>query len=200
MLSRDLLSFASVLSIFVASNALAAPEKYAFDPKHTATTWTANHIGFSNPSGKFMGADGVLLFDELAPEKSSVDVTIKTDGLVSGLDDFNAHLKSKDFLNVAAFPTAHFVSTKVEKVGKNKLKVTGDLTLVGITKPWVLDVTVNKIGVQPMTLKKTAGFSAKGVIKRSDYGITYALPHVSEEVKIDIEAEAGLMETPSPAK
>ena len=185
--------FAVTAAAFTFAHAAHAAN-YQFDPKHTATTWQANHIGYSNPTGKFMGADGTLVFDEAAPEKSTVDVTINTAGVISGLDDFNAHLKSKDFLNVEAFPTARFVSKKVEKTGKDTLKVSGDLTLVGITKPLVLDVKINKIDIQPMTKKKTVGFSATSVIKRSEFGINYALPMVGDDVKIAIEAEAALVE------
>ena len=96
------------------------------------------------------------------------------------------------FFNSEQFPTATFSSNKVEITGPDTAVVTGDLTLVGVTKPVTLDVKLNKIGENPISKLKTAGFSATGVVKRSEFGISYALPGVSDEVQIAIEAEANV--------
>lgn len=171
--------------------ALAA-ETYTIDPTHTTVIWSANHLGFSKPHGLFPLVEGTITVDEAAIANSKVDVTIKTGLIVTGIEKFDAHLKNADFFNVDKFPTATFKSTKVEKTGSKTAKVTGDLTLLGVTKPVTLDVTLNQKGEHPMNKKQTVGFSATGTIKRSDFGINYALPNVSDEVPLIIEAEASL--------
>jgi len=188
-LLRTSLLLAGLLA--VTSTAQAAPETYTLDPTHTAVTWTINHFGFSNPWGKFSMITGSLTLDEKAPQDSKVDVTIPTDELVTGLPKLDEHLKSKDFLDVATYPTATFVSTKVTLTSKGTARVEGNLTLHGVTKPETLNVTLNKIG-ENMFKKKTAGFSATTTIKRSDFGITTYLPMLGDEVKLYIESEANL--------
>jgi polyisoprenoid-binding protein YceI len=182
---------AILLAPLCAFNAWAA-DRYELDVTHTNIVWQANHFGFSSPSGKFVKSEGVVVLDETKPEKSSVTVTIDTASLRTGIEKFDEHLKSKDFLEVEKYTTAKFVSTKVDVTGKNTANVTGDFTLHGITKPVVLEVTLNKIGESPASKKHTAGFSATTTIKRSDFGMEYALPGVSDLVNIDIEAEAVL--------
>lgn len=181
---------ALVLSMPVVS--AHAAETYQFDPNHTNILWHANHFGFSSPTGRFGIDDGSVTIDEANPAKSSVDVTIDTNDLTTGIPKFDAHLKSKDFLDAEKFPTATFKSTKVDVTGKDTAKVTGDLTLHGVTRPVVLDVKLNKIGDHPMTKKKSVGFTATTTIKRSDFGITMYVPNVSDEVKLDIESEASV--------
>ena len=186
--SLSLMLLASVLS----APAFAAPQNYTLDPMHTNVVWSANHFGFSNPSGKFATVQGTLVLNQDAPVNSKVNVTIALASVITGIDKFDAHLKSDAFFDVAKFQTATFVSDKVEVTGKDTAKVTGNLTLHGVTKPVVLDVKLNKIGENPINKKGTAGFSATTVIKRSEFGINYALPGVSDEVKIAIESEANL--------
>ena len=172
-----------------------AAETYTFDPFHTNLTWSANHFGFSNPSGKFATVTGTVTLDEAKPDASMVEVTVKTGSVVTGIDLFNEHLTSEKFFDSAKFPAATFRSTKVEVTGKDTATVTGDLTLLGISKPAVLNVKLNKIGENPISKLKTAGFSATGVVKRSEYGMNYALPNVSDDVQITIEAEANIQPT-----
>ncbi len=171
-----------------------AADNYKLDPSHTNITWQADHFGFSSQNGKFAEVEGDLLLDEKHPNKSQINVTINTKNIFTGLKKFDEHLKSDDFLKVKSFPTATFISKKVVITGKNTAKIHGDLTLVGVTKTVVLNVKLNKIGVNPISNKKTAGFSANTVIKRSDFGINYALPAINDEVKLTIDAEANLAE------
>lgn len=178
---------------FPAFSAFAAPETYVLDPKHTNITWHADHFGFSSPSGKFVESEGVLILDEENPQNSTVKVMIKPASVLTGLKDFDKHLRSEDFLDVENFPKATFVSDKVEVTGEDAAKVHGTLTLLGVAKPVVLDVRLNKIG-EDRDGVKTAGFSAATTIQRSDFGMDYALPGVSDEVRIDIETEANLEE------
>jgi polyisoprenoid-binding protein YceI len=183
-----------VLSSLILPFALKAEasERYVLDESHTQITWHANHFGFSTPSGKFVTVKGTVVLDEGKPEDSMVEVEIATKDLSTGIDKFDAHLKGADFLNVEQFPKASFKSEKVELTGKDTAKVHGKLTLMGIIKPVVLEVKKNKIGVNSFTQKKTAGFSAKTTLKRSDFGISYGIPGVADEVLITIEAEANV--------
>lgn len=186
---KTFLTFTSIIAA-LATNSFAASDKYIIEPNHTSVTWNANHFGFSNPSGKFSEVSGHIIFDENKPEKSSVDVIINLASLLTGLPKFDEHLKSKDFLDVATFPKAKFVSNKIVVTDKNKAKITGNLTLLKISKPVTLDVTFNKSGISPATKKQTIGFSATTQIKRSDFGINYAIPNIADEVNLVIEAEA----------
>lgn len=177
----------------------AAPETYNLDPNHTNISWHVDHFGFSSPSGRFGIKEGTLVLDEANPAASNLNVTIDVTGLVTGIPKFDEHIKSADFLDAAKYPTAIFKSTKVERSG-NEAKVTGNLTLHGVTKPIVLDVELNKIGEHPMTKVKSVGFSAETKIKRSDFGVNMYVPNVGDEVDIKIETEAGLAGAAKPAK
>ncbi len=181
-----------IIALFACLFSLSAQaaDSYSFDPSHTNILWHASHFGFSSPSGRFGIKEGTLTLDEAAPEKSSVSVVVDTTDLVTGIAKFDAHLKSADFLDVEKFPTAQFTSTKVEVTGKNTANVYGDFTLHGVTKPVVLQVTLNKMGEHPMSHKQAVGFSASTMIKRSEFGIDKYVPSISDEVQIAIEAEA----------
>lgn len=185
---KKLLTFCTAIFFVSAANAT----EYKLDPNHTNITWSANHFGFSNPNGKFNDATGTINFDEKNIEKSSVNVVINIESLVTGLKKFDAHLKSADFFDVDKFPTAKFMSTKVVKTTKNTGKIYGELTLHGITKPVVLDAKLNKKGNHPFTQKDTVGFSATTKIKRSEFDMNYGIPGVSDEVKLTIEVEASV--------
>jgi len=176
-----------ILFLFFTLSAQAA-DVYTLDPMHTYVAWRINHFGFSNPSGKWM-ANGTLTLDDKKPQDSKVSVTIQTANVVTGIAQLDEHLQGKLFFDVAEFPTATFVSNKIDIKGKNKALVHGILTLRGISKPVTLDVTLNKMGVNPITNKNAVGFSATAQIKRSDFGMTTLLPGLSDDVKLNIEAE-----------
>jgi len=173
-----------------AGTAAAAPVTYKLDPGHTMVLFSWNHFGFSNPTANLGQVDGTLVYDEAAPTKSTVEATLPLAGLDSFVPKLDEHLKSADFLDAAKYPTVTFKSTKVTSAGKDKLKVVGDLTVHGVTKPVTLDVTVNKVGPHPMMKVQTAGFDATATIKRSDFGVGAYVPNVSDEIKIRITTEA----------
>ena len=170
--------------------ALAAPVEYTIDPNHSQVEFTYNHFGFSNITGRFDQIEGKVIFDADAPAASSAKATIQIASLDAGVDKLDAHLKSGDFFDAAQFATAEFVSTAVEAVGAGKLKMTGDLTIHGVTKPVVFDVTINQVGDHPMKKIPAAGFDAQTKIKRSDFGIGLYAPNVSDEITIEITVEA----------
>jgi polyisoprenoid-binding protein YceI len=173
-----------------AGTAAAAPVTYKLDPGHTMVLFSWNHFCFSNPTANLNQVDGTLVYDEAAPTKATVEVTLPLSGLDTFVPKLDEHLKSKDFLDAATYPTVTFKSTKVTSAGKDKLKVVGDLTVHGVTKPVTLDVTVNKVGPHPMMKVQTAGFDATATIKRSDFGVGAYVPNVSDEIKIRITTEA----------
>ncbi len=164
---------------------------YTLDPNHTQVVFSWNHFGFSNPSAQFGKIEGTLEFDQAHPTNSSVKVTIPLASINTNVPDLDKHLQKPDFFDSAQFPDATFQSTKVEKgAAKDKLKVTGDLTLHGVTKPVVLNVTINKVGEQAMRKAQAAGFDATTTLKRSDFGIKTYVPMVSDDIKIHITSEA----------
>ena len=181
---------AAALGLAFAGTASAAAVTYKIDPNHTDVVASWSHFGFSNPIAHFGKVDGSITYDPAKPAASSVSVTIPLDGLNSHVPDFDEHLKSADFFDAAKYPNITFKSTKVEAAGTGKLKVTGDLTVHGVTKPSVLNVTINKIGEQPMAKRAAAGFEATTTLKRSEFGIGKFAPNVSDEVKIHITTEA----------
>ena len=181
----------TVLTFSLAAPALAA-DTYKLDPTHTAITWHISHFGFSSPSGKFMNVDGTLVLDEKNPAASKVSVTIPVADIDTGVAKLDKHLKTKDFFDVATYPTATFVSDKVDVTGKDTATVHGTLTLHGISKPVDLTVHLNKVG-ENMFKKQTAGFSAAAVIKRSDFGMTTYLPGLGDDVRLGIESEGNVV-------
>jgi polyisoprenoid-binding protein YceI len=174
------------------AGAPAQAETFVIDPHHTNVSWKVGHLGFSNVSGKFALGEGTINLDETTPANSSVKVTFKLADLSTGDAKFDTHLKSPDLFNAEKFTTATFESTKVEPTGDKSAKVTGNLTLLGVTKPVTLDVVLNNLGEHPMAKKKAVGFSATSTIKRSEFGLNYALPNVPDEVALDIQAEAAV--------
>lgn len=188
MFKRLLLS--AVLAT-AATGAFAAPVTYQLDPTHTNVIAQWNHFGFSNPSANFGEAKGVLVYDAANPTASSVKVTLPLSGLNTFTAKVDDHLRTADFFDATQFPEATFNSTRVDAAGEGKLKVSGDLTIKGITHPVVLDVTLNKVG-QNMGKQPTIGFDARTTLKRSDFGVGQFAPAVSDEVNIRITTEASV--------
>lgn len=172
---------------------------YKLDPTHTIVLAQWNHMGFSNPSLNFANGHGEIVYDAANPSASLVQVTFPLADITSFTPDFDTHLGSGDFFDVAKFPEATFRSTTVAANGGNKFTVTGDLTIKGISKPVTLDVTLNGAGPHPMTKTPTVGFDATASVKRSDWGLAYAAPAVSDDVQLRITTEASLVAGDAPA-
>jgi polyisoprenoid-binding protein YceI len=186
---------AAVLSYSLAMPA-SATETYKFDPLHTAVVWNVSHLGFSTPSGKFMNIDGTLVLDPQNLAASKVNVTIPIALMDTGVPKMDEHLKSKEFFDAATYPTATFTSNTVDVASKDTAVVHGTLTLHGVSKAVDLDVRINKIG-ENYSKVPTAGFSASATIKRSDFGITYFLPVLPDEIRLEIETEANSASAPT---
>lgn len=161
---------------------------YKVDAAHTQVTWQVNHLGFSMLEGQFGASEGSITIDPKRPAATKVDVTFPVDQLSVTSSGFSTHLKSPDFFNVSEFPTARFVSTAVTPKGTTGATMTGNLTIKGVTKPVTLDVAFVGAGANPMSKKLNFGFTARGTIKRSDFGLGMAVPVVSDEVRLKINA------------
>lgn len=181
---------AAILSIGAAAPAAAADFK--LDPDHTMAVFVVNHLGYSNMIGRFNDVSGTFSFDPATPEKAKISMAIDTASVDTDHKRRDDHLRGPDFFNAQEFPQMTFESTKVEVTGERTGKVTGDLTLLGVTKPVTLDVTFNKMEPHPLPPYNkvlTAGFSVRGSIKRSDFGMTYFLPAVGDEIQLMLEVE-----------
>ncbi|VEG90014.1 YceI family protein [Legionella spiritensis] len=167
----------------------AQAETLTLDPEHTYVLWHIEHLGFSTQAGKWY-ASGTVTLDKDNPQNSKVEATVKIADVVTGIPELDKHLKGKLFFDEAKYPTATFVSNKVDVLGDTKARVYGTLTLHGVSKPVTLDVTLNKVGKNPVNEKMTVGFTAKTSLKRSDFGMKTLLPQLGDDVRIEIGAEA----------
>lgn len=168
-----------------------AAENYRFDEAHTRLVFFVSHTGFANMVGRFKDFSGSLQLDEAHPARSKVDFTVETASVDTDHEGLNEKIRGDNFLKTKQFPAAHFVSTGVKLLGKNKAVVMGNLTLMGVTKPVQINVALNKKGTHPFTKDYVAGFTASLAIKRSDFGINFGLPDlIGDIVLFHIEAEA----------
>ena len=158
---------------------------YAVDNHHAQIQWTVSHFGFNDYFGIFGQPTGALTIDPAKPNDAKVSITIPVNELATSRGDLTKHMMTADFLDAAKYPTATFESTKVEATG-TKAKITGNLTLLGVTKPVVLDAQFTGAGTNPMSRKATIGFHASTTLKRSDWGMTKYVPLISDDVKINI--------------
>src|ERR1700689_2886854 len=182
-------------AVTVALPVLAHADTWSIDPPHTSVEFTVRHMMISNVKGQFQKTTGTITINGNDPASATIDATIDASSVDTRVERRDTHLKSPDFLDVAKYPTITFKSTKVEAAGPGKFKVTGDLTLHGVTKPVVLDVESSGAPVKVMG-GLHAGASATTKINRSDFGLSWnkALETggvvVGDEVAISIDVEA----------
>jgi polyisoprenoid-binding protein YceI len=169
-------------------NAVLAND-YTIDPNHSYVSFAINHLGFSTMRGKFDRQSGSMQFDP-AGKKASVTIEIDAASIDTGHDKRDAHLQSPDFLNAVENPTIGFKSTGVTWNGAKLATVSGDLTILGVSKPVTLQVTSMNCGEHPFSKKWTCGFDATGSIKRTDFGVNYGIPAIGEVLDLQIEVEA----------
>jgi polyisoprenoid-binding protein YceI len=182
------LIIASILSA-TALTAVAAPVTFNVDPSHTSAQFEVNHLGYSTQRGTFQKTSGTVVLD--AEKKTgSADITIETASLNTNWEARDKHLKSEDFFNVEKFPTITFKAKDFKFTGEALSSVTGDFTLLGVTKPVTLQVTSFKCAPHPMSKKPACGADAVATIKRSDFGMAAYVPAVSDEVTLRIQIEA----------
>lgn len=175
--------------------ALAAAETWSIDADHSSVGFTVRHMMVSNVKGSFGTFSGTVEVDEKDIAGSKVSVTIDAASINTGVAKRDEHLRSADFFDTARYPTVTYVSKKVEKSGKDRLKVYGDLTLRGVTRPVVLDVEGPTAAYRDPWGKTRRGASATAAINRRDFGLTWNKVIeaggvlVGDEVKIILEME-----------
>lgn len=188
-MKRYLTPLAIAASLAFAAPAIAAD--YKIDSTHVHTVFRVSHLGFSTTVGQFDEISGTIQFDQENAAEGSVDVTIQTASIDTANEKRDEHLRGSDFFDVENHPTMTFKSTAIEVTGEDTAKITGDLTILGVTKPVVLDAKLNKAGPHPMDAERyVAGFAATTTIDRTDFGMDYAAPALGAEVDIEIYAEA----------
>lgn len=175
--------------------ALAAPEQFNLDPSHSQVVFSYNHLGFSTTYGMFTGFEGEIMFDEEDPANSSVSVAMPVRSMLTGWEKRFEHFMSDEFFGASEGDMVTFNSTGIEVTGDTTAEITGDLTMNGVTKSVVLDAELNKLGGHPMMEGKPwVGFDATTTLMRSDFGMDFAVPAVSDEVEVMISIEAGKAE------
>ena len=179
------LSLPLILAALAGASAARA-DAYRFDPGHTVASFRCGPFGFGPQSGRVTGAHGALVFDPQHPRDSVVDVSLDMTTLHTNWRAFDGQLRGPDFLDVGRFPTASFKSRHVEVTGDGTAKVTGDLTLHGVTREVTMAVVVRRAADRADSL----GFSAMARIRRSDFGIDHQEPFVSDTIDLHIEAQA----------
>lgn len=183
--------------------AAAGTTTFQIDPRHSAANFSVTHLMISTVRGEFHGVNGTVVYDDKDVTKSTVNVTIDATSVDTHEPDRDKDLKSDNFFDVAKYPTITFKSTKVEQAGPGKLRITGDLTIHGVTKQVVLDATTPKTPIKdPWGLQRTA-VAASTKINRQDFGVKWNKSMdgggvvVSDEVNISLDVE---MIVPPPAK
>ncbi|MDD5229344.1 MAG: YceI family protein [Methylococcales bacterium] len=180
-----LLVFTSAISASV----FAAPETYTIDNNHTYPRFSYNHLGYSTQLSRFDKTTGSITIDR-AVKTGVVDVTIDTTSVNTGSPLFDQHIQGADFLDTTKYPTATFISSKVNFNDDNVASVDGTLTLKGISKPVSLVITSFQCMFHPMLLKSACGANATTVVKRTDFNMGKYAPLVGDDVTITLSVEA----------
>lgn len=177
-----------------ASPGVAQPTKYSLDPEHLTVAFLIDHIGYAKTLGIFREVSGSFVYDDQTNAITDAEVVVKTASVDTFHERRDDHVRSRDFLNVEAFPEMVFSNLEAAADGPDSGRVTGDLTLLGVTKRIELSVVLNKSAPYPFGSNppNTLGLSLHGQIKRSDFGMTYGVGNglVGDTVDLIIEVEA----------
>ena len=161
------------------------------DDPHSQLGFTVTHLGVSDISGTFNDFDVTIQSTKPDFSDAQFELSAKAASIDTRVEARNNHLKSADFFDVEKYPTLNFKSTSIKKAGKNKFKLSGDLTMHGVTKPVTMDLVYRGSVENPMSKKQTAGFQLTGTIKRSQFGIgdKFPAPMISDDVRIKADGE-----------
>ncbi|KUO17966.1 YceI family protein [Streptomyces dysideae] len=169
--------------------------EYTIDPAHSTLGFVARHAMVTNVKGKFLDFSGSLQLDGSDPAKSTASIDVKMESIDTGSADRDGHLKSADFFKADEFPTMTFRSTKAEALGGDDYRITGDLEILGVTKPLTIDLEFNGSAKDPFGNERI-GFEGKAEILRSEWGLTWnaALETggvlVSDKIKLNFDISA----------
>jgi polyisoprenoid-binding protein YceI len=187
---RRTLAAAPMVATFLSIATAAYTADYTIDPTHSHIVFMIDHLGFAKIVGLFSDFSGTLSFDPNNVSASKLNVTIKTESLQTQFAPRDKDLKGADWFNTTEFPEITYVGSQFAKKDEHKGTITGKLTLHGVAKPVTFDVVVNKVGQNPLDKINSAGFSARGTLKRSDFGMKTFLGAIGDDVDLVIEIEA----------
>ncbi|HRE50747.1 MAG TPA: YceI family protein [Flavitalea sp.] len=181
----------SFLTLAFISATVFAQTTWKSDPAHSKLAFTVTHLGIADVSGLFKTFEAAVTNAKDDFSDAVIELTADLASIDTEVEMRDNHLKSEDFFDVAKHPKMSFKSASIKKSGENKYKLTGDLTLHGVTKPVTVDLWYRGSLVNPASKALTAGFQVTGTIKRSDFGIgpKFPAPAISDEVKIKADGE-----------
>ena len=183
------IALAALVASLAAAPALAAPESYTLDSRHSFPTFTINHLGLSLQMGRFNKASGRIVLDREA-KSGSVELTIDAASIDMGIEKWDAAMRGEDYFNVEEHPTMSFRSTRVLFDGDKVTGAEGEFTLLGVTRPVSVTLSGFNCITHPLNKKIVCGGNASASFKRSDFGAGKYAPYVGDELRIDIALEA----------
>ena len=182
-------TLAAFATLATAMPALAELQTFTVDPLHTKPTYEVMHLGYSMQRGRFNKTSGKITLDTAA-KKGSAEITIDAASIDSGVPKLDEHLRNEDFFNVAKNPQITFKSTNFTFDGDKVKSASGELTMNGVTRPVTITANLFHCGPHPMNKKMLCGGDFTTMVKRSDYGMKYALPALGDDVTLRIPVEA----------
>jgi polyisoprenoid-binding protein YceI len=188
MSKKSFLLAAAIASVLVGA-ASAQVQIWNIDTAHTAAQFSVRHLGISTVRGAFTKVSGMVQYDAVNPAKTVIDATIDANSIDTRVEMRDKDLRSASYFDVEKFPSITFKSKKVEAAGAGKLKVTGDLTIHGVTKEAVLDVDGPSAPIKDPWGNNRVGASASTKINRQDYGVSGGSPMVGDDIPITIDME-----------
>ncbi len=180
----------AICTLTISATAAWADEAFVFDKVDSHIAFVVHHRGFSLMKASFRDFNGHLSIDPSRPQDASVEVTIQTASIDAGHSFLDGHLRSQDFFNVERFPTMTFKSKRVEVIDGDRGRVQGELTLLGITQPLILEVTVADLQKPSGTKAGSTSFTATGTMTRTAFGMDWGPDGFAEDVDIHIEVAA----------
>lgn len=195
-MKRSIAPLAFAVSLAIAPTAMAQvasknpatvkPGTYKIDPYHTQVVFSLSHFGFTEFTGMFGNASGTLVLNPAKPAADKLNVTIPVNSVMTTVPALTTELNNAQWFDTAKYPDAVFTSTKVIRTGKTTATIDGNFTLHGVTRPIVLKARFIGAGINPIDKSYTVGFSATGVIKRSEFGVKDYVPVVGDDVHLTL--------------
>lgn len=182
-------SIAALLLCAASTTAAMAADTYTLDPRHSFPVFEVSHYDYSLQRGRFNKTSGKVTLD-MEAKTGSVDIVIDANSISMGIDKWDEQMKSDAYFNTEKFPEIRYKSEKLLFLGDKPVTAEGTLTLVGVTKPVNITISGFKCGAHPITKKPMCGANVSAQIKRSEFGMTRALPGIGDDIKIVIAVEA----------